>query len=570
MKQETGRVHMSPYLEHHLPLSLFYQGLFDQKTRAYVLLVVRFLWIGLIMAWLCYERYAYASVFSSRHLLLGWKWLALWGGISALAVGFIIFMPKWDTWTVWSLMGIDALIIGALIGVTGAHYSLGLLPAALFIIGVILFTPVHSVIVSHGLMICACAFFVWHSWIPEVVLGVDWKWLVGGYGAISVLAFSGVFYLEKCIRPLWLNALSHNKFKELKELSFEFQPHGMMLCDQQGYILLTNPYITPFISSVVKSGKSILSYDAQFNEVNHIKEVKGLQVKVPHPDTHVHHTFQVDTTELNKGSKQKTQFYLLQWLDVTDWMANHESETLKQKWQMFHQGIQRVFKDFWPALEAYMSLSSKAQSPGDDAQKNRVSEMMQQEQDRLTNWAQHFRSRFIEPIGVEKQPEDVLRVVTQLYEQAMRHTRVLSEGVSLWVHNRLSKSVQIMVDHDRLLEALMLVVDNAVDAVCEAGMSKEGIALELDRSEDQVGIHIVDAGGLLGDAIKPYIFDPYFTTKLGHTGMGLSRAYRIVSELGGRLNVSCSGKETRVSVYFEAHEEPQFTSTESNVKHATV
>ena len=54
----------------------------------------------------------------------------------------------------------------------------------------------------------------------------------------------------------------------------------------------------------------------------------------------------------------------------------------------------------------------------------------------------------------------------------------------------------------------------------------------------RVTITITDRGVGVAPADVPHIFDPYFTTKRGGTGLGLPIAKNIVEGLGGTIAVS--------------------------------
>jgi len=66
---------------------------------------------------------------------------------------------------------------------------------------------------------------------------------------------------------------------------------------------------------------------------------------------------------------------------------------------------------------------------------------------------------------------------------------------------------------------------------------------------DRIQIAIADRGvGISGDDLA-HIFDPYFTTKRGGTGLGLPIAKNIVEGLGGTIAVSSvPGRGTQIRV----------------------
>jgi len=70
---------------------------------------------------------------------------------------------------------------------------------------------------------------------------------------------------------------------------------------------------------------------------------------------------------------------------------------------------------------------------------------------------------------------------------------------------------------------------------------------------DRVRIVIADRGVGITPADLPHVFDPYFTTKRGGTGLGLPIAKNIVEGLSGTLTVSSVvGRGTEISIAFPA------------------
>ena len=101
----------------------------------------------------------------------------------------------------------------------------------------------------------------------------------------------------------------------------------------------------------------------------------------------------------------------------------------------------------------------------------------------------------------------------------------------------------VVADDKQLAQALVILLDNALDATASGGRVavriREGRPEESDgRSAGSIRFEVFDDGPGVPPDLVGRIFDPFFTTKPTGTGLGLSIAQQIVSENGGRVEVS--------------------------------
>ena len=101
----------------------------------------------------------------------------------------------------------------------------------------------------------------------------------------------------------------------------------------------------------------------------------------------------------------------------------------------------------------------------------------------------------------------------------------------------------LLVDSGMLKQVIANLLLNAVDAIQEGtpkGTGRIILRAEQNRKADKVSISVSDNGTGIKAKDLPKIFDPFFTTKApgAGTGLGLTVAYGIVRELGGRLDVA--------------------------------
>jgi signal transduction histidine kinase len=119
----------------------------------------------------------------------------------------------------------------------------------------------------------------------------------------------------------------------------------------------------------------------------------------------------------------------------------------------------------------------------------------------------------------------------------------------------------VTTDPERLRSALVNMLVNARHAAngnpaergrwaAAPGVNPEGaVMLHTSRAGDRVRVVITDRGAGIAAADLPHVFDPYFTTKRGGTGLGLPIAKNIVEGLGGTIQVaSTPGWGTAVTI----------------------
>jgi signal transduction histidine kinase len=104
----------------------------------------------------------------------------------------------------------------------------------------------------------------------------------------------------------------------------------------------------------------------------------------------------------------------------------------------------------------------------------------------------------------------------------------------------------VLADPAFLRTALMNLVVNAQQVM--AGRGGE-LLIETRGHERDVEIRITDTGPGIPPELQEKIFQPWFSTRPGGTGLGLPMARRIVEELGGELTLHSEvGRGTRFTV----------------------
>lgn len=112
------------------------------------------------------------------------------------------------------------------------------------------------------------------------------------------------------------------------------------------------------------------------------------------------------------------------------------------------------------------------------------------------------------------------------------------------------EGVHALADPDALLQVLLNLFVNAADAMSGLGR----IDVDVHRDGEMVEVQVRDHGTGISPAIMQRLFTPFYTTKAPGTGtgLGLSVSERLVSSMGGRIEVSSSDEGATFSVLLRA------------------
>lgn len=140
-----------------------------------------------------------------------------------------------------------------------------------------------------------------------------------------------------------------------------------------------------------------------------------------------------------------------------------------------------------------------------------------------------------------ERPQPVLRglrvaSLVQKVEQLMRAV-LAGKGIA-FAASVEPPELEIRADAAMLEQVLLNLLHNCVDALAQIADARIEVRCRVEN--DGVAIVVLDNGpGVPADALKR-IFVPFFTTKAGGSGIGLSLARQIAHAHGGRLDVGAS------------------------------
>jgi signal transduction histidine kinase len=168
-----------------------------------------------------------------------------------------------------------------------------------------------------------------------------------------------------------------------------------------------------------------------------------------------------------------------------------------------------------------------------------------EEVDRLRRLADEFSAfaKLPKPLMEESDLNEIVAAVARMHGDESGNIKIITD---LDKHLR-----KLKFDREQVKQVLINLVKNAIEAVDSEG--KVGIGTKYFPRRNRVEITVEDDGSGMTEEEMRQVFNPYFTTKRGGTGLGLAVALSIINDHGGRIWVeSRKGSGTTFHVELRA------------------
>jgi polar amino acid transport system substrate-binding protein len=168
--------------------------------------------------------------------------------------------------------------------------------------------------------------------------------------------------------------------------------------------------------------------------------------------------------------------------------------------------------------------------------------------DDLKDFARGDSNATMEPLDINAVAQAAVRLVEPSLRNSTAHFTVVYAADLPKVRGSVQRIEQVIVN--LLLNACQALPDNE---------RKISLVTGLDQSTGSVTLTVTDEGIGIPPEVRPYLTDPFFTTKrdTGGTGLGLSVSAGIVKEHGGSLDFdSVPGEGTVVTLRLPTEQSP--------------
>ncbi|NOG54494.1 MAG: HAMP domain-containing protein [Planctomycetes bacterium] len=148
----------------------------------------------------------------------------------------------------------------------------------------------------------------------------------------------------------------------------------------------------------------------------------------------------------------------------------------------------------------------------------------------------HNMLTFARTTGSEMTQVDINEIVERSLMLVRHHLEI--SNVRLTSEPLMGNSI-LTADADQLQQALIALLVNAIEAMEHVEEAQAELDVRLRGDADTIDIEVRDSGIGIDPQVLPHIFEPFYSTKGGESGVGLGLAvvYGIVNRHGGTITV---------------------------------
>ncbi len=185
-------------------------------------------------------------------------------------------------------------------------------------------------------------------------------------------------------------------------------------------------------------------------------------------------------------------------------------------------------------------LERRLRRESSDARLLQPAELAQMEVERLTELLNDFLA-FARPPELQLQDRDVAEIVRHVCELEAPNAQKRNVTLVTTIPNT---EIFARVDGPKLHQIVDNIMRNAVEASPDGGR----VTVTVASTHDEVEIVIEDNGPGIPIELQARIYEPFFTTKEGGTGLGMSIVHSLVSLHSGTISLDSTPEGTKFVV----------------------
>jgi len=340
---------------------------------------------------------------------------------------------------------------------------------------------------------------------------------------------------------------------------FDRLPEGIILVNPKGEIILANDVASDFLGINLQDqiNKPVQNVIQNPSLKKFIDTHLGSEKRVLNEEFDLH-TSRSRIVDLNIypffSDNNERAGTVLTFHDVTDKSSSDRKMFHFEKLESILKlaaGIAHEMGNPLNAVHIHTALLEKEARKCDSATRDRISShisAIKEEISRLDHIIRKFLSAARQK-NTQFSEANINTIITNLLTSMKTEFKAKNIRLSLKLANELPST---FCDADKLSQVFSNLIRNSIQAMNEGG----DLNIATQFKKPGIYISISDSGTGISEADLPHIFDPFFSTKGGGSGLGLMLVLDIIREHGGKIDVnSKQGEGTTMTIFLPVRRE---------------
>lgn len=308
---------------------------------------------------------------------------------------------------------------------------------------------------------------------------------------------------------------------DLQNLILDAMPSGLITCDESGNVTFVNPAANAILKRA--AGETAANIEELLPGVRRLNSGDG-RAELTVPTRAGERILGLTVTSLGAGSRSS----LVVFQDLTELRRAEEQLRTVDHLAALGKFSAQLAHEIRNPLASMRGAAQMLGNEGTtDAAAGRLTRILIREADRLSALADDFL-HFARPPPPKLEPIELGKLIADTVE--MLKADPLARGVTLEV---AASPVLGLGDAAQLQQVVINLVRNALAAVGPGGRVRVVVTMRGNQPE----IRVWDSAGRIPASDLTRIFEPFYSTRPGGTGLGLSTAHTIVRGHGGEISV---------------------------------